>query len=260
MEAFLPARIVWGYYGFKSEGSLRESLVDYLEDSISKASGSIRGLGPFSFPNLVVCDKFSVIKNNGLPFVGQIKEDKWWPFFVSSNRNPLYYLLEIIWTRLHYMFRINAEIFGDDLEIENLHGFILARYTIAKEKKGWEYYVVPSEKEFLKIPLANQDWEPAFLDEIQYTLINKLCRQEFIDLATLENTSFLTQNGYTIDSLVKSLKPTGLVDVRGSQLRLITDNCACVITPDKKLVAADNKTGRLTRWLEKRYGKSHISE
>lgn len=107
-EAFYPARIVWGYNGFKSEFALRESFTEYLESNISTSEeNKVMGFGPLSFPSLIICDKFSLIKSNGMPFASPLDKDGWWPFYVSSFENPLYFLLEIIWTRLHYMFKSN---------------------------------------------------------------------------------------------------------------------------------------------------------
>ncbi len=56
-ETFYPTRIVWGYNGFKSEFSLRESFVRYLGGKMSTTKKiGIRGFGPLNFPNLIrVC-------------------------------------------------------------------------------------------------------------------------------------------------------------------------------------------------------------
>jgi hypothetical protein len=256
MEAFLPARIVWGYNGFKSEFSLRESFIKYLEENVplnpNQPEKTVRGFGPLNFPNLIICDKYTLIKANGMPFGYPIDEENWWPFFNSSYDNPVYLLLEVIWTRLHYKFGITSEIFGDDLKVDEMHGFLMGRYKELNHLKGWEYFYLPTTKEELERPLNHKEWEPTFVDQVQLVFLNRLCKNETID--TNGDTSlieFLSKHGYTLDSFLKSLRDTGLVDTKDGILRLITENCVCGITADGRCFAGDNKTGRVTRWTIK---------
>lgn len=59
-----------------------------------------------------------------------------------------------------------------------------------------------------------------------------------------------------VEPFVVSLLETGLVYVDSQkELRLLTENCQCIAVPGLGFVGADNKTGKLTRWLEKRLGK-----
>lgn len=103
--------------------------------------------GPHKFPNLIICEGFSIIKANGMPFISPIIKDKYWPF------------LKIV--------------------------------------QIWEY---KSVKEFLE-----------------------------------------------------KLIETGLVTIIDSKLKLLTDECQCIITPDGRLIADENKSGRLTNWISKHY-------
>lgn len=260
METFYPARIVWGYNGFKTEFSLRESFVEYLEGNISTTEEKrISGFGPLNFPNLIICDKNSLIKTNGIPFAHPIDEENWWPFYVSSYDNPVYFLLEVIWTRLHYMFGITSEIFGEDLTVDEMHGFLLCRYKETEKIKGWEYFYVPTEKELLEKPLEHKDWEPTYLDKTQFVIINQLCKTGTID-CKIDNElkEFVEKGGYTLESFLISLKETGLVDTTNQVLSLITEQCICGITPEGKYFAGDNKTGRVTRWTIKGMNKNAL--
>lgn len=250
MEAFYPSRIVWGYNGFKSEFSLRNHFADYLEENIStEENKGILGFGPLNFPNLIICDKYSLIKTNGIPFAHPLFDDSWWPFFVSSYENPVYFLLEIIWTRLHYMFGITSEIFGEDMTVDEMHGFLLCRYKETEKIKGWEYYCVPAPKDLLEKPLEHEKWKPTFVDETQFIILNQLCEKGVIDCkGDAELKGFVEKQGYTLESFIESLKETGLVDITDQVLSLITEECICGIAPDGRYFAGDNKSGRVTRW------------
>lgn len=257
LEAFYPARIVWGYNGFKSEFTLREAFVDYIEDNISDESIRKQGFGPSSFPNLVICDKYSLIKTNGIPFAHPISEDYWWPFYVSSYDNPIYFLLEVIWTRLQYMFKLPAEIFGDDLRVDEMHGLLLGRCKEMHGAKGWEYFCVPASKKELERPLNHRDWQPEFLDKISFDIINMLCAGLEVDLKNnIDLQAEIAQNGYELNAFIDKIKRTALVDVNGQNLSLITEQCLCGMTADGRYFAGDNKTGRVTRWAMNEIAKS----
>ncbi|MCD6011778.1 MAG: hypothetical protein K0Q79_1640 [Flavipsychrobacter sp.] len=252
MEAFYPTRIVWGYNGFKSEFSLRESFVKYLKENVSEEK-RIPGYGPGSFPSLIICDKYSLVKTNGIPFAHPIGEDNIWPFYVSSYENPVYFLLEVIWTRLHFMFGITSEIFGDDMIVDEMHGFINCRYKEGNKGKGWEYFYINTDKNYLKKPFEHKEWEPVFLEKVQFVVITKLCEKGSINCnEDVELNEFLKENQCTLEALIISLKATGLVDTGNNVLSLITEHCVCGILPDGTCFAGDDKNRHVTKWLSKK--------
>ena len=61
MEHLSPIRIVLGYHGYQSEAALRKCMIDFLSDD--NLGG--KGFGVASFPQLIISDKFSLIKLNG---------------------------------------------------------------------------------------------------------------------------------------------------------------------------------------------------
>lgn len=259
METFYPARIIWGYNGFKSEFSLRQAFYKYLDKNLSKPNDKKFGFGPVSLPNLIICNKNSLIKMNGIPFAYPIDEDNWWPFYVSSFENPVYFLLEIIWTRLQYMFRITPSIFGDDLTVDEMHGFLICRYKEIENIKGWEYSHISISKQLLEKPLEHKDWEPSFLDYAQFIILSRLCKNESINCNENKDIeSFVEKYGYTLDSFINSLKETGLVDTTNKILTLITKKCVCGITTDGKYFAGENRSGRVERWTLKQINKNAL--
>jgi hypothetical protein len=78
-EAFLPIRILFSYDGYKTEQGIRDAFFNFLIPNRSSTSSKIAGFSPLHFPNLIINSNFSIIKNNGLPYVSPIIENRW-PF------------------------------------------------------------------------------------------------------------------------------------------------------------------------------------
>jgi len=253
MEAFYPLRIVWGYNGFKSEYSLRQSFIEYLETNSSPiGSAEIRGFGPLNLPNLIICGKYSILKNNGMPIGSTITADNWWSVLTSSSKNPIYYLLEILWTRLSYMFEISSDIFGEDLELETMHTFLDCRYIEVGERKGWEYFYIPTSKKKLEEPYENKEWKPVFLNNLQFKIIERLCFEDSINFnQEIEFIHEIESSGLEFDYFIESLIATGLIEINQKTITLITKECQCAITTKGEYIAGENNSGRLTRWLKK---------
>ncbi|GAB3636319.1 hypothetical protein GCM10027422_19090 [Hymenobacter arcticus] len=252
LDAFYPLRIVWGYNGFKTEFSMREAFIKFLEEkTTTDPNNKIHGYGPLNMPSLTICEDSCVIKTNGMPF-GSPMENGWWDLLVTAKGNPVYYLLELIWTRLHYMFGITSEIFGEDLEVDRVHPFLKCRLMQKDGMSGWAYYYnFASNKELLEHPLEKQEWEPSFLDEAQYNLIQELIAVGY--MTYVNNSEFdnlIKGSTYNVESFVKSFEKTGLVYSDGDKLKLLTENCLSGMIKDK-FFAGDNKSGRVSRWIAK---------
>ena len=253
LDSLYPVRIVWGYNGFASEFSFREGFIKYLETNVTTGPDNIKhGYGPLNMPSLMICDNASIVKSNGMPF-GSPMQGGWWNLLVSTTGNPVYNFLEVIWTRLHYMFKISSEIFGDDLEVDQVHPFLNCRFKKTGDLSGWEYfYNYGSKKDLDVTPLEKSNWEPAFLDNTQFVILNELCNKGHVLYENdAEFKEFVEKSGYTVETFIKSLIDTGLVYTDGSQLQLLTDECLCGISSDGKFFAGENKSGRVTKWLEK---------
>ncbi|MBA3966912.1 MAG: hypothetical protein H0X47_14300 [Nitrospirales bacterium] len=108
-EFLSPVRIVIGHHGWKQEVTLRENIYRLLQ----KCKENPQGLGVGSFPQLIVGGSFSIIKANGFPYVTKLI-DGMWPVLLSSRANPILLLIELIWTRLDYMFGIK-NLFSDEI-------------------------------------------------------------------------------------------------------------------------------------------------
>ncbi len=238
-----PIRIVMGYGGFASEEKFRKSFLNYLKKNLLK-----QGYGPVSLPDLIVCKNFSLIKLDGMPYAARMTDD-YWHLYASYSYNPTLLLLQIIWTRLSYFYGLPSEIFGDDLSMEILKPFLSCKCIEKDGRQGWDYRHIPLSEKKLKATEPEEKWEPAFLDLIQFTTINELCKKGYIDIQEKEFIEYIMSSGYTVEKFLQSLIDTRLVTIEDNKLLLLTRNCRTAILPDGSLVAGEDISGRLSRWV-----------
>jgi hypothetical protein len=251
----MPPRIILGYNGFKNERNFRQKFFEYLETNLTTDfANKIGGFGPHNFPNLIICENYTMMKNNGMPFVAPVNKELWWPFYTTSSYNSSYFLLEVIWSRLSYRFeQLPMDIFGEDLTMEPATLFLNCRLKKVQENLGWELDYFNAQSQSLKDNTESIDWSPVFIDDTQHIIINELCSDGEIDLLTdKEIEGFVIKGGYeSLGIFIEKLNDTGLTYVVNNKLRLLTDQCQCVIMGNGKIVAGDNKSGRLSNWLMK---------
>lgn len=253
IEETLPIRIIFGYYGYKSEYALREAFFKYL----SEESGE-KGFSPTIFPDLVVCGNNSLAKLDAMPYIGSIDKNNFWNFYGSSINNPLLLVLEFVWTKLTYKYNINSNIFGEDLEFETFHPFLAGKAKkLADGRMGWEIKYQYIKMKDLELDPVYYDWEPAELDEAEWFIINWLCNYGVLDVAEPGFKEWLSRNASELEKVVESLTMKNLITFQNNQFSLLTDQCE-VITVNGKWYAAENKSGRLTNWINKMI-KSKIS-
>jgi len=250
-ELHFPVRIIFGYDGFKKTSSLRDSFVSFLMNQKGKTSAQTLCIP--SFPSLICCGEHCLVKCNGMPFNAPLYKDGFWPVFGSTTWNPIELLLQFIWTRLVYGEKLSASVFDDDNSLQRIVPLIEAcpKTKSCAKKVTWQYRIrkIPSH-----IVDATQseplEWSPVFLDVAQFSVVQRLCEERQIDVNEEGFTTFLTDADYTVDSLISSLNDAGLVARKGNNIVLLTRCCQCAILPDRRLVAAENISGQLTRWLQ----------
>ncbi len=247
-ELITPARILLGYNGFKSHSNFRDSFVEYLTKQHAK--GSAMGYGPISFPNLIICGDYSLVKCNGMPFSAHLEADGGWPFYCSKGSKPVELLLEIIWTRLVYQDQLSPSVFYEDVWLSSFARYISAKFVTKGEQQGWEYQITPASQTELKEPAESPLWEPVFLDLPQFVIINRLCHEEKIDLTVPSEVKYLEENGWQLDAFVSELNTAGLAARDGNNLVLLTRGCSCVMLPDGRYAAGENIAGQLFRWMK----------
>lgn len=245
-ELLAPVRIVWGYNGYASEKSLRKGMIDFLSDQ-----GSGQGFGVPSFPHLITCNGHSLFKSNGFPYDPQMINGVW-EFYLSSQNNPVAIMLEFIWTRLELVCDVSLP-WGDDLELESASLFLGAEPIKDEELEGWMYkyhdYQDPEEGD--DEDRQPQEWQPILIDAAQHVILNRLCSDGKLDITSSDLVDFITKEGESMSDFMQRLLETKLVALNGNDLHLITEKLMLACTPKYGFVAADNRDGRFTRWLEK---------
>ena len=252
MEAYHPLRIVIGYYGYQDEYGLREGFVNKLEE-ICK-DGPVRGYSPGSFPNLIICGKNTINKNNAMPIgIPFQNKDYYWPVLLTSNEKPMYYLLELIWTRLSYKFEISSEIFGDDFDFDTVHPFISCKEKkIDNENFGWEYNFHELSRKTLSEPLAKTPWKPAELNKAQYSILFALSEKKVIDIYNDQLfLDFLINENEELDIFIDKLVETKLVYVNEGKMYLLVDDLLTTFSPEGTVYAGENKNGEMTNYIMK---------
>jgi len=244
MEQLSPIRIILGHHGFQSEHSFREAMIGFIEKNLNQ-----QGFGVGSFPQLIISEKFSLIKVNGQPYSAPMKNN-YWDFYVSSQENPIIFVLELIWTKLQREYQLSG-LWGEDLQQECMHVFLSGRAIKKEGKMGWEYQYTPIDKEVLEEEVIPEDWSPVFLDQPQFLVVNRLCSGKVENIDDQELITYIESKGLNIQDFTDSLLATGLVALNGRALELTSEMCQCVILPTGQYVAAENNTGRLSRWTEK---------
>ncbi len=253
MEAIHPLRIVIGYYGYNDEYGLREGFINKLEE-ITK-EGPVRGYSPGSFPNLIICGNNTIVKNNGMPIGVPFMDTKfYWPILLTSNEKAMYYLLELIWTRLSYKYEISSQIFGDDFHLDYMHPFISCKERkIDEENWGWEYNYHGLDRKKLSEPAGKEEWKPVELTKAQYSVLYRMSGAGAIDLYNDKQLhDFLKKENEDLSSFIDKLVATRLVYVDEGIMDFLVDELLMTFSPDGKVYGGENKNGQMTNYFMKR--------
>ena len=251
MEAFHPLRIVIGYYGYKDELSLREGFVNKLEEKVK--TGPTKGYSPGSFPNLYICGDYSIIKTNGMPFGSPfLKRDFYWPLLLTSNKNPINNLLELIWTRLSYKFKIGSSIFGDDFQLDAFHPLLFCKERkMNNDNWGWEYSYNNIPKELLDKPLTPLEWKPLEVSRNQFILLNLLLKLGEVDYENDKKfKDLINRENIDLKKLIEELENERIIYCEDNKIKLLTDELL-VIEFKGKIYAGENKSGEMTHFVNK---------
>lgn len=252
-EVVLPPRILLGYEGYSTEKSLRDGFVNFLFDNLSTEEKLISGFSPLHFPNLIINEHISIIKNNGMPFCGQLINGNW-AFYTTNNRNPIYNLLEIIWTRLSYKYKLSSDIFGEDLLIDGANVFLLGNIVNCGGQIGWNFHYETISQKTLSKEYDLEEWKPTQLTIEQHYIIAYLCKYGEILVTKINEVLTNIGESVIVEDFIKSIQETKLVGVDGRKyLKLLTKECKCFIA-DGEYFAADDKSGKFSRWVSKNYG------
>lgn len=248
----IPVRIVLGYNGYSSETNFRKGIVEYLETCKTTANARKNGYGPNDMPNLIICEGFSCVKITGSPFcpLYNPSNNGWWNLLGTSSYNPMYFLLETIWTKLSYKFQLPSFIFGKDLKTPCLSSLLDAKIHVDNGIPiGWDYdYNFMTAQELSQNNII-EEWRPVEIDKVQWVILGELGEKGSVCIKdNKELECFVIQEGYSdLNDFIDKLLATRLVTIDSDNLRLLTYKCDRVCVKGK-WYAAENVTGRLTNW------------
>lgn len=250
-EVVAPARIVFGYHGFVDEFSLRRAFTTIIGANMTRSGEEpIRGFGPTSLPNLVLCGQHALVKLNGLPYCSPLREGPWWPVVASHSGQNARLFVEVIWSRLAGRHSLPADIFGDDLEVEVFRPLLDARAVRTAEITGWEYrkHDIPAEE--LESQDALRPWEPLVIDEAQAVVFKLVQDENGMNLRGDRLRSIAEDHGVDTDSLLNAVLESGFVYLADETLVPLVEKCLIAFLPDGRIVIGDNATGRMARWID----------
>ena len=82
-------------------------------------------------------------------------------------------------------------------------------------------------------------------------IVNMLCMKETLALDDEALLTLAAEHETTVDEVCASLQRQRIAAPEAGHIRLLTDECACVILPDGRYAVGENASGRLERWVEK---------
>jgi hypothetical protein len=141
-------------------------------------------------------------------------------------------------------------VFGEDLDLDAVTLLLKAEVVAPAGTPTWGVTAISVGESELDVP--DQPWEPAKLSEVAFTIVLLLCegREARIDDASLQ--SYFAKQQTSAEQVVKELRQARLATVVDGRLELLTERCQTSVDPEIGYVAAEDTTGRFTRWMMKR--------
>jgi hypothetical protein len=245
-----PVRIILGYGGFKTEHSLRQGFLKFLEQNPNRP-----GFGGSALPSLIVCGENSIIKTNGQPFYSQPWRGRYL-LYASSSHSPILWILNLILTRISHLYAA-PRWYGRDLSIDKFIPLLWGKAAVNGEAKGWEYWEHPvSAKDLKELPVqTKEEWQPIQISE-QQSILLQLVGDDGISksdvLTEMLNIQITEEQTLT---LIDDLIAKRLIGWDGETLVFLTQRCVTIITKDGFHDMVDE---RLAEWMAQpeRWNKS----
>jgi hypothetical protein len=124
-----PVRVILGYFGYKTERTLREGFLKFLEGHSGQS-----GYAGSSLPSLIVCGQNSIIKTNGQPFYAGPWNGEFL-CFSSSSESPILWILNLILTKISHLYA-SPEWYGRDLSIDRFAPLVWGKAVDLGPTKG----------------------------------------------------------------------------------------------------------------------------
>lgn len=235
-----PLRIIFGYNGYKSQENFRKGFADYLESNLSTLDNKKKGYGVSSFPDLIVCDGYCLVKHNFQPFTTE-QTGGVFPILSSGTKSPLYYLISMLWYKINLRFDLGSSTWDTDDELAVVNKFLSAKFD--DNLKGWLYQETQLSNEELNLKHPKMYYEPLIVSKGVYIIAQILCENDEVDLLSIGVPND------ELEELKNDLISTKLFEVSGNSVKLLTEGLGCVIMPEEGYVIGEDVDGSLQRWI-----------
>lgn len=244
-ESLAPSSIIHGYGGYTTESGMRNAFLDILSE---KGQVSGHGLGVPSLPTLVITNNISIVKSNGMPFLG-INKQKQWAALVSMRDNAARIMLEIIWSKISLFFDVKMP-WGDDSHIENMAPLLYAIPMEKNDEVGWLYKSVEMKEGELKKREFLQEWNPERIDEDLKSVFNiMLFYGGYVHMSDIAQVA--DKFNETADELINKITSMFLFKQVGDYIRPI-DSIMLMVTDDNNISYLTSNRESLDVWCEKK--------
>lgn len=255
-ESLYPVRVIWAYDGYKTEEGLRQG----AENLFFGESENFGSKGFMSFPSLVTCGSFSLVKLNGFPYFNPHADfQDTWDVMASSSDNPTKILLEQVWTKISSEANLKLPL-DDTLQQEALALLFRFEY-VDKMVNGQRIYGFEG-RSFANFPMnkkaggAPSTWSPEVSDELQARVLLETVEVGYLDLKEEWFQELCAQYGANPeDVLLKFVRQRTMAWVNAERTRVepIEPENRIVLMPDGSVAISDNPS-LLDLWLRE---KSH---
>ena len=118
---------------------------------------------------------------------------------------------------------------------------------MALVSQGMDIHPTQFELKILRDLPAFSEWVPSEINTAQFTVFN-LIEKRRISIDDFDFREHVKNSGFDLVPFIDSLINTNLIGLESNVLVFTSELCATVFLPNGKCYAAENATGRLTRW------------
>ena len=241
LENQAPLRICFGYEGITKEETLRENLLEILNEINDNDK---KHIGANYLPSLVISEDNCLVKMIGFPFCCQYSE----PFQIMSSYkgDTLRVLLTMLISKIESKTDIRFKFESDDFSKFKFNDFL--SFTLNDEGNVTIYYpckLTISESNLNKSKM--EKWAPVEITDYENLVVSILCKLSY------EKNPILTTNdeifqGHNLQAELSNLIKNGFIYIYNENVELISTECQVVIW-DGKFYIGENVAGQMTQWI-----------
>ena len=116
--------------------------------------------------------------------------------------------------------------------------------------QGWSYNYIELTESELNSDLQLYEWEPVILNKTEFIIINKLIKDEYINISDIDFQNFINKEKIALDSVLERLHRERLIFYTKSEIKLSTRQCL-VVCKNGIFYAGEDSNGLMSKWIEK---------